>query len=189
MMSSVTVNGTVASYMGSDLTPVWDFSWNMTADADPFIDGIFSFTNLTGATQTFNVSLNLPVSPAFSPGLKSGDLSFSFSDSNLSGAASVSNIGWTGLIDGLPAMTLFASSANCTGSGCSFGIGPITDGPLLHPAGVASTLGILLNFDLSAGDTATFDTRFEVTVVPVPAAFWLFGSALGMLGWMRRKIH
>ncbi len=27
----------------------------------------------------------------------------------------------------------------------------------------------------------------EVSVVPVPAAVWLFGSALGLLGWMRRR--
>jgi len=27
----------------------------------------------------------------------------------------------------------------------------------------------------------------EVSVVPVPAAVWLFGSALGMLGWIRRR--
>lgn len=26
-----------------------------------------------------------------------------------------------------------------------------------------------------------------VTVIPVPAAVWLFGSALGLLGWVRRK--
>lgn len=26
-----------------------------------------------------------------------------------------------------------------------------------------------------------------ITAVPVPAAFWLFGGALGLLGWLRRK--
>ena len=34
-----------------------------------------------------------------------------------------------------------------------------------------------------AGDSITLNA----TAVPVPAAVWLFGSALGMLGWMRRK--
>ncbi len=29
--------------------------------------------------------------------------------------------------------------------------------------------------------------NFASTVVPVPAAVWLFGSALGLLGWVRRK--
>jgi hypothetical protein len=36
-----------------------------------------------------------------------------------------------------------------------------------------------------AGSGLAYDITF--TAVPVPAAAWLFGSALGFLGWMRRK--
>ena len=28
----------------------------------------------------------------------------------------------------------------------------------------------------------------DIGVVPIPPAAWLFGSALGVMGWMRRKI-
>lgn len=42
------------------------------------------------------------------------------------------------------------------------------------------TLG---NATLTSGLTWTLTT----TPVPVPAAVWLFGSALGLMGWMRRK--
>ena len=28
----------------------------------------------------------------------------------------------------------------------------------------------------------------DVAAVPIPAAFWLFGSALGLMGWMRRRV-
>lgn len=37
-------------------------------------------------------------------------------------------------------------------------------------------------------DSVTFGSiEVTVTPIPVPAAVWLFGSALGLLGWMRRK--
>ncbi len=29
--------------------------------------------------------------------------------------------------------------------------------------------------------------QVTAAVVPIPAAVWLFGSALGVMGWMRRK--
>jgi hypothetical protein len=33
----------------------------------------------------------------------------------------------------------------------------------------------------------TWQSNASLTVVPVPAAAWLFGSALAMTGWLRRK--
>jgi hypothetical protein len=38
---------------------------------------------------------------------------------------------------------------------------------------------------IGTGDTLTINVA--PSPVPVPAALWLFGSALGFLGWMRRK--
>jgi hypothetical protein len=32
-----------------------------------------------------------------------------------------------------------------------------------------------------------YDDFYYSTVVPIPAAVWLFGSGLGLLGWFRRK--
>jgi len=39
---------------------------------------------------------------------------------------------------------------------------------------------------LDPADTIEY-ARFSPAVVPIPAAAWLFGSALGILGWIRRR--
>jgi hypothetical protein len=52
---------------------------------------------------------------------------------------------------------------------------------------------LILQFDLIAGVYAGFDnlvigsSNVEGELVPVPPAVWLFGSALAMLGWIRRR--
>lgn len=58
---------------------------------------------------------------------------------------------------------------------------------------VSPEFSALLNaLELVAGDVTGADAGLAVVyasaeVVPVPAAVWLFGSALGLLGWVRRR--
>ena len=43
-------------------------------------------------------------------------------------------------------------------------------------------------YDFGAfSSTAEVEAEFTLTVVPVPAAVWLFGSALGLMGWLGRS--
>ena len=37
------------------------------------------------------------------------------------------------------------------------------------------------------GNNSIYQIDFQTAVIPVPAAAWLFGSALGLLGWLRRR--
>ena len=46
---------------------------------------------------------------------------------------------------------------------------------------ITVSTGGIINFPVEA-------VAMEVQVVPVPAAVWLFGSALGLLAWVRRRI-
>jgi hypothetical protein len=39
----------------------------------------------------------------------------------------------------------------------------------------------------SAGVSVDTAINFTVTAVPIPATVWLFGSGLGLLGWMKRR--
>ena len=40
--------------------------------------------------------------------------------------------------------------------------------------------------DLDGTDVIEY-ARFRLAVIPIPASAWLFGSALGILGWVRRR--
>ncbi len=55
----------------------------------------------------------------------------------------------------------------------------------LAPDNTAEVRFIALGL-LGSGGAGFFDDA-SFTLVPVPAAVWLFGSALGLLGWVRRK--
>jgi hypothetical protein len=36
--------------------------------------------------------------------------------------------------------------------------------------------------------SAGSEDDFDISPIPIPSAVWLFGSALGLMGWMRRKV-
>ncbi len=176
------------TYENSLNNNTWGFTWDITVDPDPLLSGTLGITNNTTITKHFDILFTLPVGTAFGPPASmSGSLEAAFQDLNLSGAATLSNISWSGLIDGAAAMSLFGGDFTCGGAGCNGNIFPVSDGPLAS-SGVNSNIGLHLSFDLSAGDRATFNTAFEVTPIPLPAAFWLLGSGLlGVVAVARKK--
>jgi hypothetical protein len=72
--------------------------------------------------------------------------------------------------------------------------GEITDWTLMEVSGIAPAgsveAQILLLHIAIGGVGAIFldDANLTAAVVPVPAAVWLFGSALGLLGFVRRRM-
>jgi hypothetical protein len=60
------------------------------------------------------------------------------------------------------------------------------DGTLFGTGDVAGALAWELG-SLDPGESTSFTIYKLAAPVPTPAAAWLFGSALGVMGWMRRK--
>ncbi|MEZ5565714.1 MAG: PEP-CTERM sorting domain-containing protein [Gammaproteobacteria bacterium] len=84
--------------------------------------------------------------------------------------------------------TQFCATVNATGRGFASWSVTQTTRPNYHMsglgAGAATTSLLSSNFNL----VDTTAGHFLVRPVPVPATVWLFGSALGLLGWARRRI-
>jgi hypothetical protein len=71
-----------------------------------------------------------------------------------------------------------------------FGIDPAINQGVTDVIWFDDRVGVLRFMDVGAGVPASIGDTYELksySVVPVPPAVWLFGSALGLLGWMRRK--
>ncbi|MBC7982696.1 MAG: hypothetical protein H7Y02_02470 [Candidatus Obscuribacterales bacterium] len=175
----------------------WQMDWDLTLKQDPFIVGTLTVTNLSAVARDFNITLGLPITPAFSSSVYGGSLNATVTDLNGNLSASLSTSAtsasiYRGTIDGSPVLQLFAIGVSCSGSsaGCTAS-GSDQDGlpgpTLLGPA-VNTSIGTLLSFNLSAGDRVVFNTNFTVMPVPLPAALPLFVSGfVGLFGLRRRR--
>jgi hypothetical protein len=83
--------------------------------------------------------------------------------------------------------TLCTPYVDCVGNAYS-GAGPfIDDGISGSPMVDGPFYGAIVNFDIGSGNSLTV-TSVNSSVVPIPAAVWLFGSGLiGLIGLARRK--
>lgn len=85
--------------------------------------------------------------------------------------------------------TQFCGTVNATGRGFADNSAytSLSTRPFYGNTGLGSIYALL---SLQSNDLDFSDVNsgvYLVTQVPIPAAIWLFGSALGGLGWLRRK--
>ncbi len=180
---------------GSASTPNWTFNWDMTVKPDPFIDAVFGFKNNSAFTQTFVVSVLLPVFPAQIPLTKvGGSVGLTLTDSNFNGFAQVTDAGdgvYFGQNDGVNTLELldnpFALTVNTAGATSVTSDFAGLPGPSILAPAAASTIGIVHRFRLTPGDSVAFTSFYIVEAVPEASTFVMVGLGLATASFAARR--
>jgi len=165
--ASVSVPG-VGSATAGDPVNIYAFAsaelGNLDATSKGGVTYAVSGTGTLTASIDFLMELDEPVGPWFNSG--EANLFISFIES--------------GDIEDQP----FASVAVAdTADLVTFDIG---GGPQMLAGTLTATVDIP-STNIFSGVLITGEAQARASVIPIPAAMWLFGSALGLLGWLRRR--
>jgi hypothetical protein len=170
--------------------------WSIIVNPDPFITANFTLTNLSTLTQTFILTVSLPVSPALpGPNVMGGYFGdLTYTDLNTGGfigdgSVTVATVGvnpfYSARIDGAEVAPLGSFTATASGGAGVIGTvsqhifgAPIPSDPA--PA-VNTNIAFQIRFSLSGHDQVQFPAYFQVNPVPEPSSALLIG--LGLLGF------
>ncbi|MBC02229.1 MAG: hypothetical protein CMJ34_02850 [Phycisphaerae bacterium] len=182
-------------FSGSDNGSGWNVQWDMmvAGNAGESIVANFTVMNTSTSAETFYLYLADPINGDYSGGsLVGGSIAGSFTDLNGNGVnVSAADQGaiYSAFVDGSPSdifsgTTVGTLLQGAAGSASSFFTGTFSgesfgDFPTI-PGGVGPTIntnfGILLGFELSAGDTAAFTASMAIAT-PTPGVLALFSVA------------
>ncbi len=195
-------SGTITVYQPSDGQPLEIgpamIDYSIFVNLDPVVSQNLVVTNNTATDQSFTLIIGLPLgsTPVMGPTEVGGSIDVDVRDNNADGATLSLTDGTTplylataddgysrGLLTAMPPLVTTAyGSANADDQ---FGT-PIASAP--GPGGIVNDIGLILRFDLSAQDTATFNSVFvlEGQPIPEPATFVLAAcGSMALLRWRR----
>jgi hypothetical protein len=166
---------------------VFDASWNLTFESDPYVISWVSIKNTTGVSQTYTVTFTEPVTPAIGPSsIYGGSVSGSLTTDPQGGYVSTvaSEPLYLGTIDDVNTLSFYPHPSSWSKAGSGTTVINLQEMWGLVDGAADSSISIRHTFELGAHDAVALTGYFQVEV-PEPATIGLLG--LGGLVLLKKR--